>query len=194
MHTPTVLSGLNVLSYWFNPQKSDWQTSPLGHRGSAGISDTDMFPPSVSSPTSFSAHRQHTRKNKQQIRYQQKKLPAAGPHGSGPDLAVRRGSCGSLLPGRGPRFDPQSTGVLPAQRNESSAAERSVGLTPPTITTIPPRMIDALSAPYSREKALDICIIDWGWEKRGGKRMEKEREAGRQIAWVCVCTWVRHWA
>ncbi len=31
-----------------------------------------MFLPSISSPTSFSAHRQHTRKNKQQIRYQQK--------------------------------------------------------------------------------------------------------------------------
>lgn len=162
MHTPTVYSGLHGLSYWFNPQKSDWQTSPLGHRGCAGISDTDMFLPSISSPTSFSAHQQHTRKNKQQIRYQQKKLPAAGPHGSGPDLLVKGGGCGSLLPGRGPGFDPQLTGVLPAQRNECSTAEQSVGLarSPPPSPPSPSRMIDALSAPYSREKALDICIID----------------------------------
>ncbi len=192
IHTPTVPSGLNVLSYCFNPQKSDWQTSPLGHRGSAGISDTGMFLPSISSPTSFSAHRQHTQKNKQQIRYQWKKLPAAGPHGSGPDLAVKGGICGSLLPGRGPRFHPNSTGVLPAQRNECAAAEQSVGLAPPTITAIPPRMIDALSAPYSREKALDICIIDWGWEKRvekGWKKGEKEKQGDR----LCGCVFALEW-
>lgn len=63
----SVLSGLYALSYWFNPQKSDWQTSPSGDRGSG----TGMFLPSISSSTSFSAHRQHIRKNKQQIRYQQ---------------------------------------------------------------------------------------------------------------------------
>lgn len=47
-------------------------------------------------------------------------------------------------------------------------------------------MIDALSAPYSREKALDICIIDWGWEKRRGKGMEK-RARSRETDCVGVC-------
>lgn len=135
-----------------------------------------MFLPSISSPTSFSAHQQHTRKNKQQIRYQRKKLPAAGPHGSGPDLLVKGGGCGSLLPGRGPGFDPQLTGVLPAQRNECSTAEQSVGLAPPTITTIPPE--DDRCSVRSLQQGESIRHL-YNWlrmrEKRGGKDGKRGR-------------------
>ena len=189
IHAPTVLSGLNALSYWFNSQKSDWQTSPLGHWGSAGISDTGMFHPSISSPTSFPAHRQHTRKNKQQIRYQKKKKKKKKKSClllAHMEVAQiwwwREGSCGSLLPGRGPRFDPQSTGVLPAQRSECSAAEQSMGLATPHHHHHPPE--DDRCSVRSLQQGESIRHL-YNWlrmrEKKGkrdGKESEKQGEVG----------------
>lgn len=67
--------------------------------------------------------------------------------------ACCRAEVQGLIPSRLASFQPRGTSVL--------LQSKAWGSRPPTITTIPPpRMIDALSAPYSREKALDICIID----------------------------------
>lgn len=82
-----------------------------------------------------------------------------------------------LIPSRLASFQPRGTSVL-LQR-------KSLGLVPPYHQPLHPplRMIDALSALYSREKALDICIIDWGWEKRG----DGEKDRSRETDCVGVC-------
>lgn len=153
------------MAFGFNPQKSDWQTSHL--EGCAGISDINIFLPSISSVTSFSAHRQHTHKNKHQIRYQKRSCLLLAHMEVAQICWCREGAVEAcwraegqgLIPSWLASFQPRGTNVL--QRSKAWHLH-------PT-----PPMIDALSAPYSREKALDICIIDWGWEKKRGKGWKK---------------------
>lgn len=103
-------------------------------------------------PTSSPAHRQHTCKNKQKIRYQQKKAACCWPTWKWP----RSGGEGRepWKPAAGPRAKVCS----PVDWRPSSPEERAFCCRAKHHT--PPRMIDALSAPCSRKKALDICIID----------------------------------
>ena len=115
----------------------------------------------------------------------------------------REGSCGSLLPGRGPRFDPQSTGVLPAQRSECSAAEQSMGLATPHHHHHPPE--DDRCSVRSLQQGESIRHL-YNWlrmrEKKGkrdGKESKKqgdrlrgcvfalEWDIGAQSVCVCVC-------
>ena len=118
----------------------------------------------------------------------------------------REGSCGSLLPGRGPRFDPQSTGVLPAQRSECSAAEQSMGLATPHHHHHPPE--DDRCSVRSLQQGESIRHL-YNWlrmrEKKGkrdGKESKKqgdrlrgcvfalEWDIGAQSVCVCVCVCV----
>lgn len=176
----SVLSALYVLSHWFNPQKSDWQTSPLGNRASG----TGMFLPSIFFLTSFSAHQQHVRKNRLDTR---NKAACCWPTWMWPRSAGKGRELWK------PAARPRAKVWSPVDWRPSSPEERVFccrakhrAHTPPTITTILLRMIDALSSPYSREKALDSCIIDWGWEKRGGKK-EWKSVSQKQEDRLCGC-------
>lgn len=124
----------------------------------------------------------------------------AGPHGSGPDLLVKGASCGSLLPGPGPRSDPQSAGFIPARRSECSTAEQSMGArTPPAnITTIPPeddgcsvlslQQGESIRHPYNWLRMRKIKGGK-GWKER--KREDRLRRCVFGLEWdiglrVCV--------
>jgi len=113
----------------------------------------------------------------------------------------REGSGESLLPGRGPRFDPQSTGVLPAQRNECSAAEQSTGLTPPPPHPHhhhPPE--DDRCSVRSLQQGESIRHL-YNWlrmrEKRGAKdgkgEREREKEREKQGDRLCGCVFAIEW-
>lgn len=82
--------------------------------------------------------------------------------GEGAVEACCRAEVQGLIPSRLASFQPSGMSVL--------LQSKAWGSRPPHHHHNSLRMIDALSAPYSRERALDICIIEWGWEKRGGKR------------------------
>lgn len=121
-------------------------------------------------------------------------MPSAGPHGNGPDLVVRGRSCRSLMPGRGPRFGPQSSGVLPAQRNECSTAEQSMGLSPLLSHHHhhhPPE--DDRCSVRSLQQGENIRHL-YNWLKMREKKREKKRwKREKQGDRLCGCVFAHEW-
>lgn len=83
-----------------------------------------------------------------------------------------------MVPSRLASFQPRGMSVQLRSKAWGSAPS-----SPTTIITIPPRMIDALSAPYSREKTLDICITEDERKEKGKKRWKREKQGDR----LCGC-------
>lgn len=181
-HAHRLYSGLHGLSYWIDPQMSDWQTSPLGHWGCAGISDAVMlvfsiFPPQHPSLCINSIHartnnRLDTSKKKKKKKRERSCLLLAHMEVAqicwwreGAVEACCRAEGQGLIPSWLAPFQPRGTSVL--QQSKSWGSHPPPSLHPPT-----PLPEDDRCSVRSLQQGESIRHL-YNWlrmrEKKGGK-------------------------